>query len=98
MSYTALRLSVFSVSVWILPRANCHVLTVALLHCISRMRACEHELRILSILTGVVATIPLNDRASKDDSNGGYIIFWSNFDLSCEFRAVDLNSAELGGK
>ena len=54
-----------------LRRANCHDFTVALLHCVLRMRACEHELCTLSILIGVVAIIPLIDAASNDDSNGG---------------------------
>ena len=58
----------------------------------------ENELRILSILMEVVATIPLIDRASNDDSNGGQFIISSNFDLCCENSAVELNLAELCGK
>ena len=57
-----------------------------------RERSC-----VYSILTGVVAIIPLIDRASNDDFNGGHIEISSNFDLCCENPAVDSDSAELGG-
>ena len=43
---------------------------------------------VYSILEMMVATIPLNDAASNDDSNGGHIVFWSNLDLCCEIRAL----------
>lgn len=75
------------------------IFAVALLHCVLRARAVARvKLRILSILEMEVATIPLIDAASNDDSNGCHIVFWSNFDLCCEIPAVELNSAELGGK
>ena len=51
-----------------------------------------------SILDMVVATMVLIDRASNDDSNGGHIVIWSNFDLGCEIPAVELNLADLCGK
>ena len=46
-----------------------------------RSPSCVH-----SILMGVVAIIPLNDRASNDDSNGGHIVFSSNLDLCLKFQ------------
>jgi hypothetical protein len=46
----------------------------------------------------VVAIIPLNDAASKDDSNGGHFIFSLNLDLSCENPAAGSNLKLLGGK
>ena len=56
------------------------------------------ELCTLSILIGVVATIPLIDAASDDDYNGIQFVFWSNLDLCCENTAVEPNSAELSTK
>ena len=38
------------------------------------------------------------DAASNDDSNGGHIDIWSNFDLGCEIPAVELNLDELSTK
>ena len=48
-----------------------------------RSPSCVH-----SILEEVVAIIPLIDRASNDDSNGGHIVIWSNLDLGIENPAV----------
>ena len=64
----------------------------------ARASGSENELRILSVLEKIVATMVLFDAASNDDSNGGQFIIWSNLDLCCEIPAVELNLAVLGGK
>ena len=68
--------------------------------CLLRARAVARaKLRILSsILEIVVATIPLIDAASNNDSNGGYIVIWSKLDHCFENPAVGPNLDELGGK
>ena len=58
------------------------------MQCILRRATQEPELCTLSILIGVVAIMVLMDRASNDDSNGGHIVIWSNFDLCNEIPAV----------
>ena len=54
------------------------------MQCISRGRPQEPELCIVNL----IAIIPLIDRASNDDSNGGHIVIWSYFDLGIEIPAV----------
>ena len=58
----------------------------------------ENELRILSILMEVVATIPLIDAASNDDYNGIQFVIWSNLILCSENSAVGSNLKLLSGK
>ena len=55
-----------------------HLLTV---ECELASMSCVH-----SISMGVVAIIPLIDAASNDDSNGGYIIFWSILTSAVKIR------------
>ncbi len=37
----------------------------------------------------LILTMVLIDRASRDDSNGGYIVGFDNFDLQFEIRALE---------
>ena len=56
-----------------------HGLIVASCSVFCEGELCEAELRILSILEIVLVTMVLIDRASKELSNGGHIVFWSKF-------------------